>query len=123
MNKIAIIDKSNLASNVYKLLLHNEATFLTSASKYSEIRELFFKRAKIDLIIFNSNTFGKKFDETYKTILKDTPVSKIHKLFICKESENIWHSKLSNLPLSEILVRPFHPNDFISAVNKILKGR
>lgn len=117
--RAVIVDRSLLAVNMYKLLLRPVVTTFLVAKRYEEARPWFFRRDKIDVAVFNSNTFGKKFEEYFGHFVKDEPLSKIPKIFLCREKEDVWSKKLKGLPKSFVVMRPFHPDDFLALLTRV----
>lgn len=117
--RAVIVDKSILATNMYKLLLRPVVTTFLVAKRYEEARPWFFRRDKIDLAIFNSNTFGRKFDEYHERFLKDEPLAKVPKIFLCREKEDDWQKRLNSLSRSVVIMRPFKPDDFLALVRRV----
>lgn len=117
--RAVIVDRSLLAVNMYRLLLSPVVTTFLIAKRYEEARPWFFRRDRIDLAIFNSNTFGKKFDDYFGRFAKDEPLSKVQKIFLCREKEDEWVKKLKSLPRSQVVFRPFSPDDLLSLVKKV----
>lgn len=121
--RAAIIDRSILAVNMYRLLLCPVVTTFLVARRYEEARPWFFRRDKIDLAIFNSNTFGKKFDEYFQRFTQDEPLRGIPKIFLCRDKEGDWQRKLKSLPKTLIVERPFHPDNFLTLVKRITESK
>ncbi len=114
-----IVDRSLLAVNMYKLLLGPVVTTFLVAKRYEEARPWFFRRDRVDIAIFNSNTFGKKFEEYLGRFSHDEPLARIPKLFLCREKEDAWVRKLKELPKSFVVMRPFHPDDLLALVERV----
>lgn len=120
--RIVIADRSELAENIYRLLLSPLGVTLICRHRFEEARPHFFRRESVKLAIFNSNIFGKKFQEIVKSILEDEPLRNVKKIFICKETpaESEWHDRLSKLVNSKIIRRPFHPDEFLALTRRIV---
>jgi len=106
---------------MYRLLLRPLGASFLVAKRYEEARPWFFRRDKIDLVIFNSNTFGKKFDEYFKRFESDEPLAVIPKIFLCRDSEKDWSERLGRLANTKIVEKPFHPDDFLKTVRGFVK--
>lgn len=121
---IVIADRSELSSNMYALLLSPFKAQLIVRRRFEAARPFFFRREGVDLGIFSSNIFGKKFDELFRHLSEDEPVRRARKIFICRESpaEEEWREKLSLLRNSKVVSRPFHPDEFIALVRRSLEG-
>lgn len=120
--KIVIADRSELAANLYGLLLSPLSAELIIRKRFEEARPLFFRRDGVRVGIFNSNIFGKKFDEIFQRIMEDEPVRSAKKIFICRENftDDPCLKKLEHVPNSNIVQRPFHPDEFLKLVEKLL---
>lgn len=121
--RIIIADRSELAANLYRLLLAPLGAALIVRKKFEEARPHFFRHERVDLGIFNSNIFGKGFDEIYERIESAEPLIRIPKIFICRAtpSENTMRKTLSKLENSTIVIRPFHPDDFFKTVEGLVE--
>lgn len=121
--RIIIADRSDLAANLYRLLLAPLGVALVVRKKFEEARPHFFRRERVDLGIFNSNIFGKGFDEIYERIESAEPLIRIPKIFICRAtpSENAMRKTLSKLENSTIVIKPFHPDDFFKTVERLVE--
>lgn len=118
--KIVVADRSELAANMYRLLLSELDAEIIVRRRFEEARPHLFRREPVALAIFNSNVFGKKFPEIVKHFVEDEPLRRVHKLFLCRESaaENPWRERLAKLPNSTVIQRPFHPDEFLSLVRR-----
>ena len=90
--------------------------------RFEEARPHFFRREKTDLGIFNSNIFGKKFEEIYRRMGEAEPIVTIPKIFLCRDNitEAKMRDRLSRIANSSIILRPFHPDDFFDLVGRLL---
>jgi hypothetical protein len=122
--RILIVDRSVLAGNLYKLLFSKLGAQLLVRRKFDDAKPAFSRREKIDLAIFNSNAFGKKFDEIFDALKSDGALGRARKIFVLKEgdSEDEWRKKLQGIEGALIVDRPFHPDEFAEAVEGMLGG-
>ena len=120
--RIIIADRSELAGNMYKLLLDSIGANLIVRKRFEEARPHFFRREKTDLGIFNSNIFGKKFDEIYRRMGEAEPIVNAPKIFLCRDNiaEARMRDRISRIANSSIIIRPFHPDDFFDLVGRLL---
>lgn len=123
--RIVVADRSQLAGNLYHLLLSPLGVSLIIRRRFEEARPHFFRQERVDLGIFNSNIFGKKFDEICRRLAEDRPLKDTPKIFICRagDVEKTWHERLAGLSGAVVVRRPFHPNEFGSLVSRILGGQ
>lgn len=120
--RIIIADRSGLAANMYRLLLGPMGAALVVRRRFEEARPHFFRREGEALGIFNSNVFGKKFPEIVKRLVADEPLRLAQKVFLCQGSpaEGPWRERLAALPNANVVIRPFHPDEFAELVRRIL---
>lgn len=118
--RIVIADRSELAGNLYRILLKSTGASLIVRRRFEEARPHFFRREAVHLAIFNSNIFGRKFPEIFKRLVEDEALKKVRKIFICREtaSEAEWRDKLEKIQNSQVIIRPFHPDEFALIVKK-----
>jgi hypothetical protein len=116
--RLVIADRSDLAANMYGLLLAPLDCELIARKRFEEVRPFYFRREKVDMGLFNSNIFGKKFNEIYEHLSKDEPLRFVKKIFILREDEegSARRKMLAALPNTTIIYRPFYPADFFKVV-------
>lgn len=121
-SRVVIADRSELAANLYGLLLAPLGVELVVRKRFEEVRPFFFRRDGVKLGIFNSNIFGKKFDEIVHRIMEDEPIRNVKKIFICKENpaEEPCSDRLGHIPHANIVRKPFHPDEFLKLVERLL---
>ncbi len=118
--RIVVTDRSALAGNLYKLLFAELGAIITVRRSFEDTRDLFLRREKVDLAIFNSNVFGKKYDEILSAFKTDSNIIRVKKIFLCREAEKAWRKELSRLGDSQTILRPFYPDDFLTLVKESL---
>lgn len=123
--QIVIVDRSELAKNIYRLLLKPVDAVLIIRCRIDKIVLNFLRGGRVGLVIFNSNIFPKKFDEIVTRFLGDELFQKTQKIFICRKdlSENDWRKRFSALPNAIVVDRPFHPDELKALVTKCLGFR
>jgi hypothetical protein len=121
--RIVIADRSELAANIYELLLSPLGVSLVVRRRFEEARPHFFRREAVKLALFNSNVFGKKYPEIIKHLVEDEPLRSVQKIFICREipAEVPWRERLLKLPNAQVIMRPFHPDEFVALVKKAIE--
>lgn len=122
--RIIIADRSELAANMYRLLLGSLGAPLVVRRRFEEARPHFFRREGAALGIFNSNVFGKKFPEIVRRLMEDEPLRRGPKIFLCQESpaEEPWRKRLAALTNAHVVVRPFHPDELAGLVARLAGG-
>lgn len=123
-SRILIVDRSILAGNLYRILFSKLGAALLVRRRFEDAKPAFSRRERIDLAIFNSNAFGKKFDEIFDALGSDGALGRARKIFLLKEgdAEKDWRKKLGGLEGALIVDRPFHPDEFAKAVEGMLGG-
>lgn len=121
--RILIIDKSALAANLYRLLLSPLGAGLVLRRRFEDSRHDIMRKGAFQLIIVNSNTIGKKFQEVCSQ-LEEAPGADVPKLFICRgdDSEAELKNRISALVRATLIYKPFHPDEFASTVKRLLAG-
>ena len=120
---ISIFDKSLLATNMFKVLFKPQHYYLSTAKNFEEIPHHLFLSKKIDLIVVNTNVFGRAFQRFYDFFTDEEAVKDVPKLFLCRdeEADSEWNGKLAGLSQSVIMMKPFSPTQFMETVEEILK--
>jgi hypothetical protein len=123
--RIVIADRSELAGNLYRLLLSPIGATLVVKRRFEEARPHFFRRDGVDLGIFNSNIFGKKFEDIAAGLADVEALRGVHKIILCRAtpSEEMWCRRLAALENTSVVMRPFHPDELVSLISRLLKGR
>lgn len=121
-HSIIVVDKSELASNLYRLLLKFTGAALIVRKRYEDVENLFLRKTSIDLAIFNSNAFGKKFSDILKKIIEVEIIRKTKKIFILRDNatEKLWANRIAHIPNSTMVIRPFHPDELKDTINELL---
>ena len=121
-HRIVIADRSELAANLYRLLLSPLGVNLIVRKKFEDAAPNFSGRERIDLGIINSNVFGKRFEEIFQGIEEVLPLARVKKIFICKDgdSEKEIRKRLKELKNSTVVTRPFHPDEFLKLVKRTI---
>jgi len=121
--RIAILDKSVLAGNLYKLLFAPLGAALVTRRRPEELGGVLSGRQRIDLAIINSNAFGRKFEEVESMLAKGgrAPAATI---FILQEGEVTGElgRRAGRVPGARVIERPFHPDEFLSLVREMMGG-
>lgn len=121
--RILIADRSELAGNIFRLLLSPLGATLIVSGKFEDVEIRLSRREAVNLVIFNSNTFRGRSDDIVERIMETEALKKAKKIFVCKDSdaERPLTGKLSRLPNSRVIIRPFCPDEFVELVRKLLK--
>lgn len=113
VTKIIIADRSELAGNMYRLLLHSTNATLIIKNKFLDILPYFKRREGIDLLIMDSNVIGKKMLEIKKYIDEIDSLSQVKKIVIVKDSDAdaSIRAQFEKMDRTKIVMRPFHPDE------------
>lgn len=118
--RVAIADRSVLAHNIYETLLKPEGCSLFPYQTLKAMKEHLHFDWGIHLLLVNSNTFGKYFEQHYEWFLKDKGSRHTPKLFLCEAAEQKWANELKKLPRSQILWKPFYPPELEKKISRIV---
>ena len=107
---------------MYRLLLMPLDAEITIRDRFNRVRPYFFRKDGANLGIFNSNIFTDSFDDIYAHLVLEEPFKIIPKIFLLKNDhhKDDVEKKISELPLSKILFKPFHPDDLMSCIRGFL---
>jgi DNA-binding response OmpR family regulator len=122
--RIVIADRSQLAANLYRLLLAEQAPSLIVRRRFEDASALFFGRELVHLGIFNTNTFGKKLETIVGRLRDEQQLRTPPKIVLASEGEiaDGHGERFAGLANATILPRPFHPDEFKSLVARLLGG-
>lgn len=120
-SRIIIVDRSALAVNMFRLLLAPLGVKIVAAKRCDEARAL-LQRETCTLMILNSNTFGKRFNEYLTWWCDDPAIAPLPKIFLCREGkgEASWREVLAGVPQAKVMTRPFDPQEFANLLQPIL---
>lgn len=120
--RIIIADRSELAKNLYQLLFAPLCASITVEKRLEALLATAKRGNGPDLIIINSNVLGKKAHDAFSQISGNDKLSGLKKIFICKDGANdaSFREGLGKLKNSKVIIRPFHPDEFVKLVKKYL---
>lgn len=122
--RILILDRSLLAINMYRLLFEQLGFSFLVARDYKEAGFWIDRHVKVNLVIFNSNVFKKNlFDDTYNYLKNESYFKNLPKIFLCREDGSIWQERLKNLVKSHSLLKPFHPDELLNLVKRLVESK
>jgi hypothetical protein len=91
---------------------------LKQFSTFDDLLESGLEKEEISLIIINSNVFGKQFEKIKSTFLDDVKFTGLDVIYLCNEAEKNWRDRLTGSQNTNVLTKPFKPNDLLSIVEK-----
>jgi hypothetical protein len=70
----------------------------------------------------SSNVMADRLERAADIFAKNELISKAAKVFLLRENEAAegWDKRLSEIPRTEVMTKPFHPEHFILWVKRIL---
>ncbi len=114
----AIVEPSELGKNIYRLLLSDQKVFsLTFYSSLAGLKELLARSVALDGLVIDASAFGDRFDQHLEWLRRTTALHQISKIILCAEGEKSRKLKLHAIPRTQILSKPFHPDDFYSLLD------
>ncbi|MDP2600444.1 MAG: hypothetical protein Q8P84_06930 [Deltaproteobacteria bacterium] len=117
--RIAIVDRSVLAHNVYQLLLKPLGYSLLPFNDIKSLKSVLTPRSGLKVLLINSNVFGKNFESGLEWLKKEGVLKNLEKLFLCQAGEKKIAGELRKLPRSRVVLKPFHPRQLEEALKKI----
>lgn len=119
LRRIAIVDRSVLAHNVYQLLLKPLGYSLFSFNNFKSLRNSLTSKSGLKVLLINSNVFGKNFESCFDWLKKEGAVKDLEKIFLCEADEKKMAGELKNLPRSRVVLKPFHPRQLEETLEKL----
>lgn len=121
--RVAIVDRSFLAHNVYATLLKPLGFSLFSFQTLKELKESFNPKWNTDFFLINSNAFAASKEKYLEWFQKEKNLRATPKVFICEaEKKGIW-DELKKIPNSHFLMKPFYPPEFGEKVKTLCRWK
>ncbi len=117
--RIAIIDRSFLAHNVYQMLLKPLGYSLLRFNNLKNFKDNRIDKMGCCALLINSNVFGKQFDTHLNWMRKEAPFHSLEKIFFCNSEEKKIQEALKKLPHSHVVVKPFYPQQLKETLEKM----
>jgi len=119
VRRIAVVDRSVLAHNVYRLLLRPLGYSLFPFNSIQSLKNTLTSKSGLHALLVNSNVFGKNFEGGFDWLKKEGTVKNLEKIFLCQAGENKMAGALKNLPKSRVVLKPFHPSQLKEVLEKL----
>lgn len=107
--RIAIVDRSVLAQNIYATLLRPVGFSLFPFKTLRELKEKLLRQWGVQLFLINTNTFGHHLERHLDWLQTHQTWGALPKIFLCGPSEKKVLQNLKKIPNSHIVLRPFYP--------------
>lgn len=120
--RIAIVDRSLLAQNLYGILLKPLGFSLFPFKSLHELKENFNGSFRLNALLINSNVFGKNFDLQLDWLQNDPRTKPLVKFFVCKKEEKKLGTRLKKISRNWIY-RPFDPAQLGLEIQAGLQGK
>lgn len=119
---VIAVDKSMLAANMYRLLFEPIGVSVINAQSLNDLKEALARSRSVDLVVINSNVLAGVLERAVEMMKGDERLAGVPKIFLCRDVEldRGWDGELSVLPKTEAVARPFHPDQFVTHVKKLL---
>lgn len=117
--RIAVVDRSFLAHNVYQMLLKPLGYSLLAYSSLKNLKESRIHKMGCHMLLMNSNVFGRQFDTHLAWMQKEAAFHPLEKIFLCNPGEKKMQNELRKLSRSHIVVKPFYPMQLKETLEKI----
>lgn len=117
--RIAIVDRSLLAHNVYQILLRPLGYSLFPFKNLKEFKEKINWRWRLGLFLISSNAFGGSFKNYCEWFQKEKNLQFVPKVFLCEGEEKNLSAQLKKMSKSQILLRPFYPEELTNMVKEL----
>lgn len=108
-NIVAIVDRSTLAHNVYKMLLKPYGYRLSYYKTLRDLKEGFHPKGSKPVLLISSNAFGNHFERHLEWLQNEASVRWTPKVFLCLSDEKKIIAQLKKVPRSHLVLRPFFP--------------
>jgi len=120
--RIIAADKSMLAANMYRLLFAPLECTVARALALDDLLVQIKNLRGADLIVINSNVLGGKAERLVAMMQVDERLAHTPKVVLVSEAEieKGLGSALGAISQSECVVKPFHPDEFMTRSREIL---
>lgn len=118
--RIAIVDRSLLAHNVYKMLLKPFGFTLFFYKTLKNLKENMDAKWGCPVFLINSNTFGNHFENHLEWLKKEPALQTANKIFLCEPRQKEMQTHLKVLSKSHFLSRPFYPELLEETIRSVL---
>ncbi len=121
---IITVDRSLLAANMYRLILVPLGFSVFTARSLEEMTEGAKRMRGADLLVVSSNALSGRVARFARVLEGDARLMRAEKIFLVSERDRAkgMGAELTNIPGGEVMMKPFHPAEFTTAVIRLLGG-
>ena len=107
-----VADRSVLAANMFRLLLAPRDIETVHCTSLEDLLPRVRRERRPNLLIISSNIFADRF-EKFIASCAEGALHEAHKIVVIREREAAkgWKRTLLTLSHTDVLVRPFHPDE------------
>lgn len=111
-----------LAANMYRLLFAPLASMVARAQTLDDMVKAVKDLRGADLIVINSNVLGGKAERLVAMMEQDERLARTPKIILVSEAESDkgLNVELAIIAQCECVVKPFHPDEFMTRAKEIL---
>ncbi len=122
--RIVIIDRSQLAGNMFRLLLAPLQPAIAIFRRFEDARPRLAGRERCDLALVSTQTFGKRVEEICTALEEEEGLRRVRKLFLVPEGDEgmALRERLGSFPNAGVVTRPFHPDELLELIRRELEG-
>lgn len=109
--RIVICDRSQLALNIYEMILKPHEATLFSFLSVAAFRKAFDDSVQIDKIVVNGNALGNT-SKDLAWLAEEGALKKTERFFLCSSKQSKLKDLLDKETRSQIILLPFYPASF-----------
>ena len=113
--RIVICDRSQLATNIYEMILKPHGVTLFTFSSLSEFRKAWDSAIRVDTLVVNENALDKK-GKDLNWLEEEPKLKKVRRYFLCSEKDSKLKSVFRGNKQNRTIDLPFYPEVFGKAI-------
>ncbi|MDO8494016.1 MAG: hypothetical protein Q7S68_01595 [Deltaproteobacteria bacterium] len=119
--RIIVVDRSRLAHNIFDSLFKPLGFTLLHFNTLQSLKENFSSSVDCHLLLGDSNVFGNHLENHLAWLESEKNMATLPKLFLCESGEKKIHSALRKIAKTEIIEKPFYPEDLLKRVKELCR--